>query len=85
MKDMYDGMFMSKDLGLSGDLFTNITELDYIANSCGINVNDQEVARNFRLYAGLKFGGVKDMVTSGIFGNIAQYFNGKMASIFGVF
>lgn len=85
IKDMYDGMFMSSDITLSKEIFSNITELDYIANSCGINVNDQEIARTFKLYTGLTAGSLKDLVTTGIFGNVAQYFNQKMANIFGVF
>jgi hypothetical protein len=85
VKDMYDGMFMSKDLGLSNAILSNVTELDYIANSCGININDQEVARTFKIYAGLTAGSIKDRVTNGIFGNVAQFFNQKMANIFGVF
>jgi hypothetical protein len=82
---MYDGMFMSKDLGLSSAILSNVTELDYIANSCGININDQEVTRTFKIYAGLTAGSIKDRVTNGIFGNVAQFFNQKMANIFGVF
>lgn len=87
IKDLYDGMFMSKyenPLSPTG-IMSNITELDYIANSCGINVNDQEIIRTIKMYVGLGFGDVRDRIDIGIFGNIAQYFNQKLNNIFGVF
>lgn len=89
IKDLYDGLFMSKQTSNAGyqDLMSNIQELDYIANSCGVNVNDQEVMRTVRMYTALKFGtvNIKDKVTIDIFGSVAQYFNQKMNNIFGVF
>jgi len=87
IKDMYDSLFMSKQESLtdSNGLMSNIQELDYIANSCGINVNDQEVYRTLKMYKVLGFGAYKDKVGVDIFGGIAQYFNQKMNNIFGVF
>jgi hypothetical protein len=65
---------------------SNIQELDYIANSCGVNVNDQEVFRTIKMYAALGFStNIKDKITIDIFGGISQYFNQKMNNIFGVF
>lgn len=87
IKDLYNGMFMSKQSSDRGyeNIMSNIQELDYIANSCGVNVNDQEVMRTVRMYIALGFSGITDKVTIDIFGNIAQYFNQKMNNIFGVF
>ncbi len=87
IKDLYEGMFMSraKDSYASG-LLSNITELDYIANSCGININDQEIMRTFRLWSVLKLqNSINDLVANGIFGNITQFFNQKLNDLFGVF
>ena len=87
IKDLYDNLFMSRyenPLSPTG-IMSNITELDYIANSCGINVNDQEIVRTIKMYTGLGFGAARDMLDIGIFGNISQYFNQKLNNIFGVF
>lgn len=86
IKDLYEGMYMSKQSwDKDYSIMSNIQELDYIANSCGINVNDQEVMRTVRMAVALGFSAATDKVTIGIFGNIAQYFNQKMQNIFGKF
>ena len=87
IKDLYDGLYMSKQNSLIGyqGIMSNIQELDYIANSCGVNVNDQEVMRMARMYTALGFTKMTDKVTIGIFGEVTQYFNQKMNNIFGVF
>ena len=87
IKDLYDGMFMSRaESSKDMNILSNITELDYIANSCGININDQEVMRTFKLWSVLTLDNtISDMVANGIFGNITQFFNSKLNSLFGVF
>lgn len=88
IKDLYNGLFMSKQQGIldSSSIMSNIQELDYIANSCGVNVNDQEVMRTVKMLATLGFTtSIKDKVSINIFGKASQYFNQKMNDIFGVF
>lgn len=86
IKDLYEGLYMSKQtLDSDYSIMSNIQELDYIANSCGINVNDQEIMRTIRMSAALGFTSITDKVTIGIFGNVAQYFNQKVQNIFGKF
>lgn len=87
IKDLYEGMYMSKISkdGKAQGILSNIQELDYIANSCGINVNDQEVMRMIKLVTALQVSNINDKITLGIFGNISQFFNQKMNNIFGVF
>lgn len=86
IKDLYDGMYMSKQqLSNQYGIMSNTQELDYIANSCGINVNDQEIARTAKMFAALGFSSITDKITIGIFGEISQYFNQKVQNIFGVF
>lgn len=87
IEDLYDNMFMSSGAA-QGDfsgIMSNITELDYIANSCGVNINDHEIARTIQMYAALGFGTIKDEIQIGIFGNIQQFFNQKIQNIFGMF
>lgn len=87
IKDLYEGMFMSRHTDSGGmGLMSNITELDYIANSCGININDQEVERTFKLWSTLKLQNVyNDKVTHNVFGSIMQSFNQKLNDLFGAF
>ena len=103
IKDMYEGMFMSKPnstvdsvLSLIGidkllnkhptGIMSNITELDYIANSCGVNINDQEVYRAAKLNYALNFENrITDFIGNGIIGKAGQWVNQKLNNIFGVF
>ena len=87
IKDLYSGLYMSKSIakGQALGILSNIQELDYIANSCGINVNDHEVGRMIKMAGMLTLSGIQDKVTHGIFGNIGQFFNNKVQQIFGVF
>ena len=87
IKDLYQTMYMSKsdDVGVMS-IMSNVAELDYIANSCGININDQEVLRSFKLWKLLKFDNiVNDAVYNNIFGNIIQLFNQKAYNLFAFF
>lgn len=87
IKDLYDALYMSKQTDEEDTgIMSNIQELDYIANSCGININDQEVYRTIKMYLSLGFTGeVTDRITIDIFGKVTQYFNQKMQNIFGMF
>ena len=87
IKDLYEGMFMSYADGIASyNLLSNITELDYIANSCGININDQEIMRTAKLAKLLMIdNSINDYVYTDIFGGVMQFFNQKMQSLFGVF
>lgn len=101
IKDLYEGMCMSKPnsavsatLGLIAPIFanqstgimSNITELDYIANSCGVNINDQEYYRSIRLNYALNFQSrFTDFIEIGIVGKAGQWFNQTLYNIFGRF
>lgn len=87
IKDLYDALSMSKaDSDIDKGILSNISELDYIANSCGININEPELTRTIKMAMTLGFTDkVKDKVTMGMFGNVTQYFNQKVQNIFGTF
>ena len=85
IKDLYEGLAMIDDSSLAGGLFANVTEMDYIATSCGVNINDHDIARQAKLFAVAKGASLMDKITSGIFGNIAQFFNQKLDDLFGMF
>ena len=85
IKDMYDGMFMSATQGpFDLSVFNNVSELDYIANSCGINLHDQEIARVVDLYKSLNiYGTVPDTIELDTIGGLQQWMNQRLDNIFG--
>lgn len=87
IKDLYNGIFMSKQTASSDtSILSNITELDYIANMCGININEPDVIRTVEMYLSLGIkSNIKDRIEIGIFGKFGQWANQKMQNIFGKF
>ena len=89
IKDLYEEMSMSKDPGRSikgASIISNISELDYLANTCGININDMEIKRLLR-YAKMVISNTfsPDVIAHDIFANIVSYFNGNISKIFDFF
>ena len=88
IKDLYQQMYMSKagdDDRNDMDIFSNISELDYISNTCGININDQEIVRMFTLWKVLKLDNWTGDMIGGLGASISQYFNTKISNLLGVF
>lgn len=86
IKDLYTNLTMSKGGIGNTEILKNVSELDYIANSCGVNVNEPDVRRNIEMYLALGIvNKVRDKITIGIFGKAAQWFNNKISNIFGKF
>ena len=87
IKDLYDALSMSRaDDDKDKGILSNISELDYIANSCGININEPEITRTIKMAVTLGFtDNIRDKITMNIFGNVTQYFNQKVQNIFGKF
>lgn len=85
IKDLYDVLSMSKggiDTVDKGILH-NIAELDYIATSCGININEPEVGRTIKMATMIGLvDNVKDKFTMNMFADITQFFNSKIENIF---
>lgn len=87
IKDLYDVMSMSKGGIDSPDkgILHNIAELDYIATSCGININEPEIGRTIKMAAMIGLvDNVKDKFTMNMFANVTQFFNNKIQNIFSV-
>lgn len=87
IKDLYDVLSMSKaDSDIDKGILSNISELDYIANSCGININEPEITRTIKMAVTLGFTDkIRDKLEMGMFGNVNQFFNQKIQNIFGTF
>ena len=94
IKELYNNLSMSvwEQSSLEGsegagslNILSNIAELDYIANSCGVNINEQDVWRMIKLAGILSLGGLKDRVELNIYGAFNQYLDNNNAKIFGLF
>ena len=85
LQDLYEGLFMTSVTGPTDTaLMSNIMELDYIANMCGININDQESFRTLKLWALIQGGAILDIPANiGTF--IGQYVNQTWQNLFGTF
>ena len=83
--DMYDGMYMSTaQSSLDMNIMNNVAELDYIANSCGINIHDQDISRTITYYKKLNFfGRINDTIELGIVGELQQWANQQVDNMFG--
>jgi hypothetical protein len=90
IKDMYESLMMTKvdEQWGKASIMKNVAELDYIANSCGININDHEIARTAKMYLALGFNPAtkaKDFVQLDLGASITQWVNQKIQNVFGVF
>jgi hypothetical protein len=90
IKDLYESLMMSKidETWGNASIMKNVAELDYIANSCGININDHEVGRTAKMYLALGFNPkvkVKDFIQLDLGASVTQWVNQKIQNIFGVF
>ena len=90
IEDLYQAFYMSMGgaiqafFGLDfsnqgeggGNISTNITELDYIANMCGINVNNSNEARMGTLISLLNIGSLgRDILNYSILGKVGEWIN----------
>jgi len=86
IKDLYNYMALSNDPSITNNLMNNITLLDYIGNSCGININETDVIRNVEMFLMVgEVGTVQDQIVNGVFTNLDQWFTNRVAKIFGYF
>ena len=53
LKDLYD-MFTITSYDTAGAFVNNISLMDYIANTCGVNINEPDLVRTLNVYSMLK-------------------------------
>lgn len=86
IKDLYNYMALSDAPKMGKNLMNNITLLDYIGNTCGININEIDIIRKAEMY--LMVGGVgtvQDKIVNNMFGSLDQWLTNKVSKIFGFF
>ena len=50
IKDLYEGLSMTELGGPIDGILSNASEIDYIANSCGVNIYEQYLRKNIELF-----------------------------------
>ena len=80
VKDLYTKYFMTDNKFL---IFSNITELDYIANTCGININTSEASRAYVLWKAINGDGIISDYIDNVFLRLQQLVNNNLNRLFG--
>lgn len=84
IKDLYEELSITGDQGVGTKLVSNVAELDYIANTCGININDTDVGRTIKLITGLGYGKITNIFTK-TFQRMNQSINTRVSNILSYF
>ncbi len=84
IKDLYEELSMTNDDKFGTKLLSNVAELDYIANNCGININDTDINRTFKLLTGLAGGNVSNIINKA-FDKFSQSINNRISDVFNIF
>jgi hypothetical protein len=80
----------SKDLGITkttlGGLVTNAFMnnnllMDYIANSCGININEPDLERDFKMWKSFQITNKIEDTIDNVFGRLRSFFTAKAVNI----
>ena len=80
IKDLYEELSITGDQGFGTKLVSNVAELDYIANTCGININDTDIGRTMKLIVGLGYGKITNIFTKA-FQRVNQSVNTRISNI----
>lgn len=82
LKDLYSVLTISKQKDL-GKLLKNIALMDYLGNTCGLNVNKPELKRSIDLYLMLAKNKIIDAVTlTNVFNNANQGLANKLRKLY---
>ena len=80
----------STDLGITGGFLGGIVTnafmnnnilMDYIANSCGVNINEPDLERDFEMWLSFQFKNKIVDTVDNVFSNLRDWFGGKVLNI----
>jgi hypothetical protein len=80
----------AKDVGITGSFFGNILTnafmnnnllMDYIANSCGVNINEPDLERDFKMWLSFQVTNKVQDTVDNVFGRLKSFFAAKTMSI----
>jgi hypothetical protein len=83
IKDLYSALAISSNQNIKNGLMNNIILLDFIANTCGVNINEPDLVRTIDMYFTQN---VKNKVTNfvrlDVAGGLDQWATNKMMSLY---
>lgn len=84
LKDLYSDMAITSSDDIKLNFMNNIILMDYIANSCGVNINEPDIMRSIDMFFTQNIiNRVSDTVHLDIFGTLDQWVTNKWLNIFG--
>lgn len=86
IKDLYSDLYMTSMDGIKYNMMNNIMLMDYLANTCGVNINDVDIRRSIDMFLTMNLKNrAKDVVRMNIVGAMDQWITNKWANIFSKF
>lgn len=83
IKELYGTMAITTNDNIKTGLLSNITLMDYVANLCGININEPDIKRTLYLYYSQHFRDkYLDKVYTDIAGGLDQWGTNKILNLF---
>jgi hypothetical protein len=83
IKELYSAMAITTNDNIKKGLLSNITLMDYIANLCGININEPDIKRSLYLYYSQYLRDkYLDKVYTDVAGGLDQWATNKMLNLF---
>lgn len=72
IQDLYSAFSISDTTGGDVNVFNNTILMDYIANLCGININEPDVYRNIEMYLSTQTNKIRDAIRFDVFRGLEQ-------------
>lgn len=83
IKDLYSQFAISEASFGDMGFFNNTILLDYIANMCGININEIDIQRNIEMYMVTRgYDEIRDAIKYDAFGGITQFVSNKVHNLY---
>lgn len=84
IKDLYSAMAITSNKTIKHGLMNNIALMDYIANMCGVNINEPDIKRTIDMYYTQNIRNrIVDMVRLDVAGGLDQWATNKVLRLFG--
>lgn len=86
IKDLYSSFSMSNAESGEINIFNNTILMDYIANLCGININEPDVYRNIEMYLAMHTNKIVDQIRFDVYRGLEQSWTNAAHKIYrGIF
>ena len=83
IQDLYPNMSMSPSGPLmSSNVLKNVSEMDYLANLCGVNINEPDIVRMIDMYITLNIENYFTDIPANIVSGFTSVFTNKINKIF---